>query len=105
MQRGLRIDLVFDSDCPNVALARENLAAALREVGALEEWTEWDRASASTPKELRDYGSPTILVNGRDVASDASGRQRADAKSCRVYFDASHNRLAGDRRLGQSVVL
>ena len=93
MRNAPRIELVFDNDCPHLTLARENLASALRELGVVEEWIEWDRASASTPHELRRYGSPSILVNGHDV--DATAPQRVDAQSCRVYVDPVSNRTSG----------
>ena len=93
MRSGPRLELVFDRDCPHVTLARENLVAALRALGAREEWIEWDRAAASTPDELRRYGSPSILVNGRDV--DPNEPQRVTANSCRVYLDPISNRISG----------
>jgi mercuric ion transport protein len=81
----LRVELVFDRDCPNVARARAVIRAALGEVGADAVWSEWDRADAATPAELRSYGSPSVLVNGKDV--DANEVVRSDANSCRVYMD------------------
>ena len=83
----LRIELVFDRDCPNVGRAREMIRAALGEVGASAVWEEWDRADAATPPELRGYGSPSVLVNGKDVSCDANEAVRSDANSCRVYTD------------------
>jgi hypothetical protein len=83
----LRVELVFDRDCPNVGLARDMIRAALGEVGASAVWEEWDRADAATPAELRSYGSPSVLVNGKDVGCDANEAVRSDANSCRVYMD------------------
>lgn len=82
-----RIELVYDRDCPNVDRARGTIRAALEQVGSSATWVEWDRGDASTPAALRDYGSPTVLVNGRDVASGENEDTRADANSCRVYMD------------------
>jgi len=80
-----RIELVYDTDCPNVELAR----AVLREAMAAEDlaavWTEWDRGSGDSPDYAREYGSPTILVDGRDVSGRGS---EADANCCRVYVAA-----------------
>jgi mercuric ion transport protein len=83
----LRVELVYDRDCPNVDRARAMIAAALGAVGAAREWIEWDRDDAATPLERRAYGSPTVLVNGRDVGCDETEAPHADAKACRVYMD------------------
>ena len=84
----VRIDLVFEADCPHIDQARAVLRSALEEMAARETaWAEWDRASASTPREYRHYGSPTVLVNGRDVASDDGGSTQSDGNACRLYTD------------------
>jgi mercuric ion transport protein len=80
------VELIYDSDCPNIDQARSAIDAALREIGATSEWKEWDRSAEETPPALRQYGSPTILIDRRDVGGlemDAA----ADANSCRVYAD------------------
>ena len=78
----MRIELIYDADCPNVAAAREHLREALARAGASPDWKEWDRADPEGPPYVRRYGSPTILVDGRDVGglppSDGSA-------SCRIY--------------------
>jgi len=81
------IELVFDSDCPHVALARSMIRAALSEVGTEIGWTEWDRADSRTPETLRRYGSPTVLVNGRDIVEEDKESTQPDGKCCRVYAD------------------
>ena len=83
----LRIDLVYDRECPHVGEARAVIGLVLEEVNARVTWREWDREHAATPSELRHYGSPTILVNGHDVAGDDSDAARSSANSCRVYPD------------------
>jgi len=83
----VRIELVFDPTCPNVEKARSAIRDALRSVGAPAEWIEWERGIETTPAPLRAFGSPTVLVNGCDVAGDGSGTANADANSCRVYMD------------------
>jgi mercuric ion transport protein len=90
MQRAtssVQIELVYDSTCPNVDRARSMIRMALGELGEPLEWIEWDRDSASTPAELRHYGSPTVLVNGHDVGCDENAPAVADANSCRIYMD------------------
>lgn len=78
------VELIYDSDCPNVPAARRALAEALASAGLEPRWHEWDRASSASPGYARHYGSPTILVNGRDIAPqpDVDG-----AGACRIYAD------------------
>ena len=81
----LRVELIYDRDCPNVEQARATITKALMEIGLERRWTEWDRADARTPEALRRYGSPTVLVNGRDVGSPETEQPLPDGNSCRVY--------------------
>ena len=74
------IELVYFDGCPNADRARENLRSALETVGADPDWDEWDLASASTPERYRGHGSPTVLVDGRDVTGSDGG---AAAMACR----------------------
>jgi hypothetical protein len=67
------IELVYFEGCPNVAPARENLRAGLEAAGLPPEWREWNQLDPSTPAALRKHGSPTILVNRRDVTGGAEG--------------------------------
>jgi len=77
----IEVELIYDADCPAAAQARDNLREAMLRAGLAPEWVEWERSSPDAPERVRAYGSPTILVNGRDVAgSEASG-----AACCRIY--------------------
>ena len=58
----LKVELVYDKDCPNVAEARHNLLRAFAEAGTPARWTEWDQSRPETPARLRGFGSPTVLV-------------------------------------------
>ena len=78
----LRVELIYDKDCPNIHLARKALLEGFGEAGLAPSWLEWDRKSSESPAHVRLYGSPTILVNGRDVVGiTPSGA----ADSCRIY--------------------
>lgn len=89
------IDLVYFDGCPNAERARENLRAALQASGRPVEWSEWDLTAEATPEELRQHGSPTVLVDGRDVTG---GGAEAVAMACRAdgapSVDAIRERLA-----------
>jgi mercuric ion transport protein len=76
------ITLIFDPACPNVHDARDLLRAALERTGIRPRWVEYQFGAGDVPERFRCYGSPTILVDGVDVAGE--GEQTA-AASCRVY--------------------
>jgi hypothetical protein len=94
MPEPLRVELVYDPDCPNVERARAAIRAALSTVGAPAVWREWDRGDPATLQVLRSLGSPSVLVNGLDVGADGGVIAESSANSCRVYTD-SHGRPCG----------
>lgn len=77
-----RIDLVYDADCPNAGQTRINLGKAMEMAGLPARWREWIRTDPATPQDLRRFGSPTILVDGRDIFG---GRPLDGAGACRIY--------------------
>jgi mercuric ion transport protein len=85
-ERDPRIELVFYPGCANLQLARARLTAALAAVGLPAQWLEWDRENSSSPGYARQFGSPTILVNGSDVAGESG--TGLDASTCRIYWCA-----------------
>ena len=86
-----KVELITDRDCPNVEATREQLRQAFVAVGEPPAWDEWDRAADDAPLYARSYGSPTVLVDGRDVVG---GETESDANCCRVYQGAD-GRLQG----------
>ena len=80
----IKVELIYDRDCPNVGRARQQLQRAFSEVGLTPQWQEWDRRDPAAPAYVRHYGSPTLLINGKDVAGQAE-TQGVDC--CRVYID------------------
>ncbi len=88
MSLRLHVELVYDLGCPNVDRARESLAHALQETGVPAVWTEWRTDDPACPERLRGYGSPTVLVNGADVAPGPHPWTRhgsEDGPRCRLY--------------------
>jgi hypothetical protein len=82
--------LVYDPGCPNVDSAREILASVCREAGIPAVWTEWNSEDAECPEHALNLGSPTVLVNGEDVAPGPhpwTPREVGDGPRCRVYRD------------------
>lgn len=83
----MKIELVYFEGCPNAEAARKNLRKACSELGLANDWKEWDQEDDSTPQHLKAFGSPSILVEGKDVAG-ATGN--GSEQSCRLY-EGSHN--------------
>ncbi len=86
-----QVELIYAPDCPNLGLARDRLQRALQTAGLEAEWQEWDQAHGESPNYTRDYASPTILVDGKDVSTDGV---EVDADSCRLYL-GEDGRLTG----------
>ncbi len=82
------IELIYDSDCPNISLARENLLRAFDQARLTPRWREWNRADAEAPSYVQAHGSPSILVNGKDV----TGSDPTDATCCRIYTGSGGSR-------------
>lgn len=77
----MKVELVYDRDCPNAAEARRNLALAMQAAGLRAQWKEWERTSSDAPLYARSLGSPTVLVDGVDVSGDPPGQ----GPCCRIY--------------------
>jgi|GEM_PF-172703 len=82
------VELIYDHDCPNVEMTRTRLLQAFAEVGVSARWEEWERGDNSSPPHFRAYGSPTILVNGKDVAG-VHPSENIDC--CRLYTYANRS--------------
>lgn len=80
----MKVELLYFKGCPNISLARKNLNDAFAKAGIAPQWDEIDLNDPNTPKELKGYGSPTILVDGKDVAGIAPS---GESLSCRTYYN------------------
>ena len=78
----MKIELIYFDGCPNADKARKNLKKAFEEGGIDAGWTEWEQKNPKAPAYVRQYGSPTILVDGKDIAGMPDG---SGAPSCRLY--------------------
>jgi mercuric ion transport protein len=78
--RARRIQLLVFEGCPLADAARRSLESALAQIDAAE-YEEIDLLAPDTPEDLRRWGSPTILVDGKDVA----GAPQGQGIGCRVY--------------------
>lgn len=78
----MSIELIYEQGCPNVQDARHALLEALTSLDMTADWEEWEKSDPGLPSHAAGFGSPTILVDGRDVAGEAPGSQ---SDSCRRY--------------------
>ena len=86
----LQIELVYDTGCPNVDLARVVLTTACRSAEIPAVWTEWNSEDPKCPPYGQNLGSPSVLVNGEDVAPGPhpwAERNPNAGPRCRVYRD------------------
>ena len=81
----MNVELIYDHDCPNADGARQLLTKAFQQVGLNITWSEYCRQDKGVPDHVLIFGSPTILVDGKDVAPIESG----GGNSCRLYRDSS----------------
>lgn len=77
------VELLYFPGCPNTSATREQLRRAFEAIDASPSWTEIDITAEGAPAHARGYGSPTVLVDGEDVAGAAPG----EGSSCRIYMD------------------
>jgi mercuric ion transport protein len=81
----IKVELIYEQSCPNIVAAREQLILAFNQANLTPQWQEWEMNHPETPDYARQYGSPTILVNGQDV----SGESLTDTSvCCRIYQDS-----------------
>ena len=78
----MKVELIYDTGCANVAETRANLLQAFAGAHLEAKWTEWERSSPSIPAYVAGFGSPTVLVEGCDVAGE---NPRAHISCCRLY--------------------
>lgn len=95
----MKIELIYDQDCPNVDDTRQRIKQALKQLKLPEQWIEWDRSSTDSPSYAHSYGSPTVLVNSRDIA----GVEPSGDNCCRVYVDDEH--LGFNKTPGVSMIV
>jgi hypothetical protein len=77
----LNIQLITFMGCPNAEAAREALRRCLCLAGCAPAFEDIDSASPLTPAHLRDWGSPTVLIDGVDVGGEAE----PSGGGCRLY--------------------
>ena len=81
------IELLYFADCPNYQRALADLRAVLTRMGIAAEVVLIAVETQAEAERQQFYGSPTIRIEGADIAPPSGALQPALA--CRVYHDAS----------------
>ena len=77
-----RIDLVYDADCPHKELARANIKVSLSNYAGEIDLHEWSSSDPKCPPHVLGFGSPTILIDKREITGMLSV---AGMRGCRIY--------------------
>ncbi|MEE9574410.1 MAG: MerC family mercury resistance protein [Candidatus Neomarinimicrobiota bacterium] len=81
------VEFIYEKNCPNIAKARMQLLRAFSALNIKPHWLEWEVNDAEAPEYVRQYGSPTIMVDGRDV----DGTKFSDnTNHCRLYLHSDN---------------
>ncbi|MEQ8666963.1 MAG: hypothetical protein RIC16_14685 [Rhodospirillales bacterium] len=76
------VEFIYEQTCPFVRDARRRLIEGFNQLGLMPRWSEWEVSDPHAPEHVRGLGSPTILIDGRDV----SGSPREETENCcRIY--------------------
>jgi hypothetical protein len=79
------LQLLTFEGCPNSAAMTASLSDALERLGEQRHWEAVDLAALAPENELLHFGSPTLLVRGRDIFGESP--QPDGQLMCRLYSD------------------
>ena len=80
----VRVEVLYVADCPSHPAAVELVKYVLASNAVKADVTEILVADERMARELQFRGSPTIRINGRDIAED-SGKTEGCGLTCRLY--------------------
>ena len=80
----MKVEVLYVAQCPSHAAAVKLGKAVLAQEGLTAEIHEVLVTDQYMAEDLRFLGSPSIRINGQDVASDAQ-KVKSYALSCRLY--------------------
>lgn len=76
------VEFIYERTCPFTQTARQRLIEGFGHAGIAPRWSEWEVSDPRAPEHVRGLGSPTILIDSRDI----SGVPRREAENCcRIY--------------------
>lgn len=79
----MKIEVLYVSDCPHYPAAMAELKSVLAVEGVAAPISEVLVANPRMAEALKFRGSPTIRINGRDIAGESEAQHFA--VSCRLY--------------------
>ena len=88
----MKVEVLYVAECPSHAAAVKLVREVLISEGVAAEIWELLVTDEVMAKDLAFSGSPTIRINGRDVAEDSS-QAKAFALSCRLYLGSADSGL------------
>jgi hypothetical protein len=95
----MKIQLIYSDDCPNLKAARAAVLRSLEAENLFLSLEELDVAAPGTPEHLREWGSPTILIDGIDVG----GETAPTGPCCRLYDGASRRGAPSDAMIVEAL--
>ena len=99
----MKIEVLYVAACPSHPAAVQLVKDVLRTEGVAADVREVLVTDENMARGLRFRGSPTILINGHDVAGEASNHD-SFAPSCRLYQDSTQIGLPPVRLVRQAVL-
>lgn len=76
-------DIVHVPDCPNVTVVRDRLRQAVECTGVVATIRTTEVSTPAEATQIGMHGSPTILLDGRDLFPGTAGQP---SLSCRLYL-------------------
>lgn len=89
----MKVELIYFDGCPNINDTRALLVKALVKLKQPVKWIEWNSNDEQCPREYASLGSPTVLIDGLDVAPPQFDSQ---GDCCRIYMDEQSNQVTGN---------
>ncbi len=99
----MRVEVLYVTECPSHLAAVKLVKDILVAEGVAAEIHEVLVKDVGMASELRFCGSPTIRINGRDVAGE-SQKEQSFALSCRLYPGSTQSGLPPAETVHRAVV-
>src|ERR1700752_3235688 len=88
----MKVEVLYVAECPSHPAAVKLVRDVLNSEGVVAEVREVPGKDVSMAKDLAFSGSPTIRINGQDVAGE-SYQAKTFALTCRLYLGSSETGL------------
>jgi hypothetical protein len=101
--REVNIEVLYVAECPSHPAAVRMVRDVLAAEGVATEVQEILVRDEEMARKLKFLGSPTIRVNGRDIAEETRNAQNF-ALSCRLYLGSKHVGLPSAEMIHRAVI-